>query len=104
MTRRKDDPTAVAQEIIDLIGGDTGLSRLRAARVEALSDGVIFNLMTDSMTTEGIVVIRKVGAHTFRVYVAQLTKWIEARSSDGVRPEHVKLVLWRLIGKKEPTF
>jgi hypothetical protein len=103
MTRRQDDPTAVAQEIIDLIGGATGLSRLRAARVEALSDGVIFNLMTDSMTTEGIVVIRKVGK-AYRVYVAMLSKWIEARCAEGVEASDVRSILWKLIGKHEPAF
>jgi len=103
MTRRQDDPTAVAQEIIDRIGSDSGLSKLRAARIEALPDGVIFNLMTDSMTTEGIVVIRKV-KDTYRVYVVTLGKWMEARSNEGVKPEDLRQVLWKLIGKTEPAF
>jgi hypothetical protein len=102
MTRRKDDPTAVAQEIIDLIGSDSGLSKLRAARVEALSDGLIFNLMND-VTTEGIVVIRKV-KDTYRVYVVTLGRWMEARCTEGVAAPDVRRVLWKLIGKHEPQF
>lgn len=103
MTRNNGDSTEIAQGILELIGGDTGLSRLRAARVEALPDGIIFNLM-DDRTLSGVVVIRKVGTSTYRIYVATLSKWIEARSADGVRPHDVRLVLWRLIGKKEPAF
>ena len=103
MTRKQGDSTEIAQGIIDLIGGDSGLSRLRAARIEALSDGLIFNLMTDSMTTEGIVVIRKV-KESYRVYVVQLNRWIEARCTEGVAPQDVRSVLWKLIGKHEPAF
>lgn len=103
MTRNRSDSTEIAQGIIDLIGGDTGLSRLRAARIEALSDGLVFNLMADSMTTEGIVVIRKV-PKGYRLYVVQLGGWVEARGLDEVKPEDVKAQLWKLIGKKEPTF
>ena len=103
MARINGDSTEIAQGIIELIGGDGGLSRLRAARVEALPDGLIFNLMTDSMTTEGIVVIRKVGA-AYRVYVVSLNKWIEARCTEGVAPHDVRSVLWKLIGKHEPAF
>ena len=103
MTRKGSDPTGIAQEIIDLIGGDSILSKLRAARIEALSDGLIFNLMTEGMTTEGIVVIRKAGA-AYRVYVVTLSKWMEARCTEGVAPEDVRRVLWKLIGKHEPAF
>lgn len=103
MTRNQGDSTEIAQGIIDLIGGDSGLSRLRAARIEALPDGLIFNLMTDSMTTDGIVVIRKV-ARGYRLYVVQLGKWVEARGLDGVQAEEVRDQLWKLIGKHEPAF
>lgn len=102
MTRRQDDPTAVAQEILDLIGSDSGLSKLRAARIEALPDGVIFNLMNE-ITTEGIVVIRKV-KDVYRVYVVTLGKWMEARCTEGVAAPDVRAVLWKLIGKHEPAF
>ena len=103
MTGNRGDSTEIAQEIIDLIGGDTGLSRLRAARIEALTDGVVFNLMNDG-TTEGIVIIRKMGRDDYRVYVAQLGRWVEVRSTDGVTAGQVKPHLWRLIGKNEPVF
>jgi hypothetical protein len=102
MTRRQGDPTAIAQEIIDRIGSDSGLSKLRAARIEALPDGVIFNLMNEH-TTEGIVVIRKV-KDAYRVYVVTLGKWMEARGNEGVKPEDLRQVLWKLIGKTEPAF
>ena len=59
--------------------------------------------MTDSMTTEGIVVIRKVG-NVYRVYVATLGKWIEARCSEGIEPQDVRAILWKLIGRHEPAF
>ena len=104
MTRRQDDPTAVAQEIIDLIGGDTGLSRLRAAKVEALSDGLIFFTMTNGMTPEGVVFVRKVGPDHYRLYVVTLGKWVESRGADRVTGEGLRATLWKLIGKHEPTF
>lgn len=103
MARSNGGSTEVAQRILELIGGDTGLSRLRAARVEALPDGLIFNLM-DGYTLSGVVVIRKVGIGSYRVYVATLGKWLEARGADGVGPDDVRQVLWQLIGKKEPAF
>ena len=103
MARNQGDSTEVAQGILELIGGDTGLSRLRAARVEALPDGIIFNLM-DGYTLTGVVVIRKIGIGSYRVYVATLGKLVEARGTDGVKPEDVREVLWKLIGKKEPAF
>ena len=53
--------------------------------------------------TEGIVVIRKV-PKGYRLYVVQLGGWVEARGLDEVKPEDVKAQLWKLIGKKEPTF
>lgn len=102
MARNQRDSTEIAQGIIDLIGGDTGLSRLRAARIEALPDGLIFNIMGE-MTTEGIVVIRKVG-DTYRLYLMELGKWVQARGLDDVKPEDVRPQLWKLIGKHEPAF
>ena len=103
MARKQGDSTETAQGIIELIGGDKGLSRLRAARVEALPDGLIFNVMADNMTTEGIVVIRKVG-EVYRLYWMQLGKWVEARGLDGLQAGDVRPQLWKLIGKHEPAF
>lgn len=100
MTRAPIDSTEIAQRIIALLGGDRGLTSIGARRIEALADGLVFSFDENGFTA-AIVVIREINRLHYRLYIAHLGNWIEARQAHDVPAAEVREKLLKLMGKRE---
>lgn len=102
MARNQSDSTEIADRIIELIGGSNGLSKIGARRLETVQGGIVFIIESEGYT-QSVVVIREVDRKRYRVYVAHLDGWVEARQAHDVPPDRVRSVVTQLIGKKMPV-
>lgn len=94
MTKKK-SATETADEIIELLGGNPGLSKINAYRLETIEGGIVFNI--GEMELQAIVVIRH-QSPTFAVAVNFL--WRNGRGMmgvDGVAAKDLAATVKRLL-------